>query len=242
MIRFENISFSRSRRTVLNNLNFTIGLEEKVAILGGSGEGKTTILKLILRLLQPDSGKILIDGEDITNLNETDLKDVRHKFSIVFQDGALFDSLNVKENVAFYLREYFNLSEEEIDRRVRQYLRIVSVEHAIDLMPEELSGGMIRRVAIARSLAAQNPKMFLFDEPTSDLDPVSASTIRQLIYSLTQDNRGFIMVTHEIDDALKTAERFLFLKEGNIKFDGTREQFLNPTDSELKQFLSEWTN
>jgi len=241
MIEFDNVTFSRGSRIILNGLSFTIRTSERVAILGGSGEGKTTILRLIMRLLLPEHGKISIDGVDITILPESALTSIRKKFSIVFQDGALFDSLTVKENVAFYLREYSDSNEYEIDRKVRELLSVVGVEDAIDMMPEELSGGMLRRVAIARSLAAQEPKMFLYDEPTSDLDPVSASKIRALILSLSGDSRGFIIVTHEIYDALKLAHRFMFLKMGTIIFDGTKDELLHTNISELKTFLGDWS-
>lgn len=237
MICFDHVVFFRSDRMILNDISFEINSTERVAILGGSGEGKTTILRLILRLLVPDNGRIIIDGEDITSKPEQQLRVVRRKFSIVFQDGALFDSLTVKENVAFYLREYTSMSEIEIDKKVRELLSFVDVENAIDLMPEELSGGMLRRVAIARSLAAQNPKMFLYDEPTSDLDPLSAAKIRNLILNLDGNKRGFIVVTHEIRDALKLGNRFLFIKNGKILFDGNKEEFINTDIPELLEFL-----
>lgn len=240
MIIFDHVSFFRGERLILNDISFTVNSSEKVAILGGSGEGKTTILRLILRLLRPDSGRILIDGEDITRKEEDKLTSTRLKFSIVFQDGALFDSLNVKENVAFYLREHTKMSEEEIDVRVRELLKVVAVDKAIDLMPEELSGGMLRRVAIARSLAAQHPKMFLYDEPTSDLDPVSASTIRKLILDLSDNSRGFIIVTHEIMDAMRLANRFMFLMGGKIIFDGTKEEMIKNHSPEIIEFLGDW--
>ncbi len=151
----------------------------------------------------------------------------------------MFDSLSVKENVAFYLREYTRMSEEQIDTRVRDLLRRVGVEHAIHMMPEELSGGMQRRVSIARSLAAREPAMFLYDEPTSDLDPVNAGRIRRLIEELASGGRGFIIVTHEMVDALKVAQRFLFVKNGRILFDGDREAFLASPLPDLRAFIEE---
>lgn len=241
MIQFDNVIFSRGQRVILNNLCFSIKTSERVAILGGSGEGKTTILRLIMRLLLPDNGKITIDGTDIVVLPESALTSIRKRFSIVFQDGALFDSLTVKENVAFYIREYSNSTEEAIDNKVRELLSVVGVEDAIDMMPEELSGGMLRRVAIARSLAAQEPLMFLYDEPTSDLDPVSSTKIRTLILNLAVNDRGFIIVTHEISDALKLADRFMFLQNGKILFDGTKEELLTTNVPELKFFLGDWS-
>lgn len=239
MIQFDRVCFSYGERTVLKDLSFFIDSGERVAILGGSGEGKTTILKLILGLLRPDSGRIVIDGTDLTNKSERELRDVRMKFSIVFQEGALFDSLNVRENVAFCLREYTKLSEEEIDRRVRELLRIVGVEDAIELMPDELSGGMHRRVAIARSLAVCDPAMFLYDEPTSGLDPVNADIICRLIIDLSKNGKGFIIVTHKVYDAMRVAGRFMFLKEGSVVFDGNREKLLQASIPDINIFMSE---
>lgn len=239
MIIFKNVYFSYGDREIIRDINFSVSFNEKVAILGESGEGKTTILRLIMGLIRPDSGKIIIDGEDITSMTEDELRRVRMKFSLVFQEGALFDSLNVKENVAFCLREYTDMSEEEIDKKVRELLSIVGVEHAIDLMPEELSGGMHRRVSIARSLAACNPKMFLYDEPTSGLDPVNSENICRLILDLSKDGRGFIVVTHKISDALRMAERFMFLKNGTLIFDGKKEELFNSDIQDIKIFLNE---
>jgi len=239
MIEFEKVSFSYGDRHVLRDVSFTISGHERVAILGGSGEGKTTILKLILGLISPDSGKIIIEGEDITNKTEAQLREVRMKFSIVFQEGALFDSLNVKENVAFCLREYSKLSEEEIDLKVREILKVVDVEQAIDLMPDELSGGMHRRVAIARSLAACEPKVFLYDEPTTGLDPINADNICRLIVDLCKDGKGLITVTHKVSDAMKMAERFMFLKDGMVLFDGDKDMLRHTSIDEIKRFVNE---
>ena len=239
MIEFENVSFSYGDRLVLNNLSFLIQEKERVAILGGSGDGKTTILKLIIGLLRPDSGKIRIDGEDITEKTEDELRDIRIKFSMVFQEGALFDSLSVKENVAFPLREYTQMTEEEIDQKVRELLKRVGLEEAIGHMPEELSGGMHRRVAIMRSVAAYEPRMFLYDEPTTGLDAVSADVICKLILDLSRDGRGFVMVTHKIFDAFRLADRFMFLKKGAIILDGNKKKVLHSTLSDIQIFLRE---
>lgn len=239
MIRFDRVSFAYNTINVLEDVSFSVDFSERLAILGGSGYGKTTVLKLILGLLRPDAGRILIDDDDITGKSEDELRAPRMKFSIVFQEGALFDSLNVKENVAFCLREYSRLTEEEIDRRVREILRIVDVEAALYLKPEELSGGMHRRVAIARALGGCDPKMFLYDEPTAGLDPVNADNICKLIVDLAKDGKGFIIVTHKVMDALKVAERFMFLKDGKLQFDGNREEFLGAEDPDIRQFFSE---
>jgi phospholipid/cholesterol/gamma-HCH transport system ATP-binding protein len=239
MIEFDHISFSYGRRSVLKDLSFSIGFGERVAILGGSGDGKTTILKIILGLIKPDSGRVRIDGDDITGLGEHELREPRMKFSLVFQEGALFDSLSVKENVAFCMREYTRTSEEEIERKVRDILRTVGVESAMHLMPEELSGGMHRRVALARSLAACDPEMFLYDEPTTGLDPINADNICRLIVDLAHDGKGFVIVTHKVTDALKVAERFIFLKDGGVRFDGSRHELLSSADLEIREFMSE---
>ena len=239
MIEFEHVLFSYGAREVLRDISFSINFHEKVAILGGSGDGKTTILRLIMGLLRPDSGRILIDGEDISSKTEDELREIRMKFSIVFQEGALFDYLNVKENVAFGLREYRNLTEEEVDRKVRTLLKMVDLEGAMELMPEELSGGMHRRVAIMRSLAAIEPKMFLYDEPTTGLDPINADIICKLILDLSQEGKGFIIVTHKIFDAFKLAHRYMFLKNGTIIFDGQKEKLIYSSIPEIQIFLSE---
>jgi len=241
MIVFDRVSFSYGMQQVLKDVSFSIPFNQKVAILGGSGDGKTTLLKLILGLLRPDSGRIIIAGEDITDKKEDELREIRTKFSIVFQEGALFDSLNVKENVAFGLREYTKMTEGEIDKKVRELLGEVGLEHAIELMPEELSGGMLRRVAIMRSLAAFDPKMFLYDEATTGLDPVNADIICKLILDLTKGGKGFIIVTHKVFDALRLAERFMFLKNGAIIFDGNRDQLMQSPFVEIQVFLKELT-
>ncbi|OGW39285.1 MAG: hypothetical protein A2Y97_08580 [Nitrospirae bacterium RBG_13_39_12] len=240
MIIFDNVWFNYGSHQILKDISFSVNSNERVTVLGGSGEGKTTILRLILGLVKPDSGKIFINGEDITDKTEDELRQVRMNFSIVFQEGALFDSLNVKENVAFCLREYNKtMSEDELDSKVRELLRIVGVEDAIELMIEELSGGMQRRVAIARSLAASEPKMFLYDEPTSGLDPINADNICKLILELSQKERGFIIVTHKVFDALKVADRFIFLKDGEVVFDGNKEKLVKADIPDIKLFMEE---
>ena len=240
VIEFQSVSFSYGTRSVLREITFRIEGKERVAILGGSGEGKTTALRLILGLLSPDSGRILIDGEDVTDKSEEELREVRVKFSIVFQDGALFDSLSVKENVAFCLREYTRMSEEEIDAKVRSLLARVGMENAMDLMPEELSGGMQRRVAIMRSLAAFEPEMFLYDEPVSGLDPVNAGIIYRLMTELSEEGKGFIMVTHEVPAAARVSDRFLLLAKGRLIFDGDKQNLLRLPVPEIQLYVKEW--
>ncbi|UCH81129.1 MAG: ATP-binding cassette domain-containing protein [Nitrospiraceae bacterium] len=243
MIEFRNVTLAYGRNVVLKDVSFMCQFHEKIAVLGGSGGGKTTILKLMLGLIKPDSGQILVDGQDITVMSESELRDIRMKFSIVFQEGALFDSMNVKENVAFSLREYTKSSEEEIDKRVRDLLKILKIEKAIDLMPEELSGGMQRRVAIARSLAGCEPKMMLYDEATTGLDPLTADNICNLINELSKGEPpgrvGFIIVTHKVTDAAKVAERYIFIRNGNIIFDGNIDELKKTEDATLKKFINE---
>ncbi len=243
MIQFEDVRLAFNSHRVLDRVDFTARFHEKIAILGASGEGKTTILKLMLGLELPDSGRIVIDGRDITLLTESQLRDIRTRFSIVFQEGALFDSLSVRENVAFFLRENTGLSDEEIVKRVRELLRRVNIEDAIDLMTDELSGGMQRRVAIARSLASYDPEMMLYDEPTTGLDPVTADTICDLMNELSSgvppERRGLIIVTHDVAHAAKVAERFLYLKEGRIVFDGDLAALKSTEDPGLRRFIRE---
>ena len=240
VIEFQKVSFSYRTRPVLKEITFRLQGTERVAILGGSGEGKTTLLKLILGLLRPDSGRILIDGDDIATMSEDELRKIRLKFSIVFQEGALFDSLNVKENVAFCLREYARMSEEEVDAKVRSLLARVGMEDATDLMPEELSGGMQRRVAIMRSLAAFEPEMFLYDEPTSGLDPVNADIIYKLITELSEEGKGFVIVTHEVPAAARVARRFMLLVHGRLIFDGNKKELLSLPVPEIEHYVKEW--
>jgi phospholipid/cholesterol/gamma-HCH transport system ATP-binding protein len=243
MIEFQNVSLAYGDHAALSSVSFKAEFNERIAILGGSGEGKTTILRLMLGLVKPDSGRILIDGQDITVLSESELRDARMKFSIVFQEGALFDSMNVRENVAFCFREYSDYSEEEIENRVRGLLKVLGIEKAIDLMPEELSGGMHRRVAIARSLAGCEPKMVLYDEATTGLDPLTADNICNLIKELSKgdppDRTGFIIVTHKVMDAVKVADRFMYIKSGTIAFDGDFDAMKNTVDGELRRFINE---
>lgn len=243
MIEFRDVTLSFGDHVVLDRISFSIRFFEKVAILGGSGEGKTSILRLMLGLLRPDSGNIIIDGMDISGLPDSQLRKTRMKFSIVFQEGALFDSLSVRENVAFCMREYSNYSEEDIERRVRELLGVLGIENAIDLMPEELSGGMQRRVAIARSLAECKPMMLLYDEATTGLDPITAHNICGLINSLSEGDtparRGFIIVTHKVSDAAKVAERFMYLRKGTMPFDGDISALKQSNDSELREFINE---
>lgn len=240
MIVFDNVWFSYGDREVLKGVSFSANFNERIAVLGESGGGKTTILKLILGLISPDKGKILIDGIDITELSEEELIPIRRKFSIVFQEGALFDSLPVKENVAFFMREILKLPDEQIYKRVRELLNRVGVTDAEELMPEELSGGMHRRVAIARALAIGKTKMFLYDEPTAGLDPINSERIMALIKDLAdKENIGFMIITHVVYVAWQLCNRFIFIKDGTILFDGNRQELILTDIPVVKDFIKE---
>lgn len=242
-IRMEKVCYSVGGRTILND--FDLWLEPGVnrTILGVSGVGKTTILKLILGLLRPDSGSITINGADIGNMGEQELIEARKRISIVFQGGALFDSMTVGENVGYRLLEEGQLSEAEIERIALEKLGFVGLEQAIDLYPAELSGGMKKRVAIARALAA-DPDYIFFDEPTTGLDPIGVYNIRQLMLGLQQQGKTTLMVTHDIPTAFAVSERFSFIHDTRLVFEGTRveleaipcpeiAEFFSPTDRSL---------
>ncbi|HZV82660.1 MAG TPA: ATP-binding cassette domain-containing protein [Geobacteraceae bacterium] len=233
----EKVCYSIGGRTILSD--FDLWLEPGVnrTILGVSGVGKTTILKLILGLLRPDSGIITIDGADICTMNEQDLIRARKQISIVFQGGALFDSMTVGENVGYRLFEEGALSEAEIERIALEKLGFVGLEQAIDLYPAELSGGMKKRVAIARALAA-DPDYIFFDEPTTGLDPIGVYNIQQLMLRLQQQGKTTLMVTHDMPTAFAVSNRFSFIHNGRLVFEGTRNEMEASQLSEIAEFFS----
>ena len=246
---------------ILNGISFRVFQGETKIIIGASGSGKSTILKLIMGLDKPDEGQIFVEGEDITKFGETQLVRVRQKIGMVFQESALFDSLTVRENVAYRLYE-LGVHEEEIESRVRQVLGFVGLEEAIDKMPSELSGGMKRRVALARALIGE-PEIMLYDEPTAGLDPVTSKRINELIITL-RDTKGVtgVFVTHRMRDAFTLATeyatngggritfhgkdnficiantRFLMLRDGKIIFEGPDEVLRRSNDEYIKRFLA----
>ena len=260
-IEFRDVDLSFDDRQVLNRLSFRVMKGETKIILGGSGGGKSTIIKLVLGLLKPDAGHVLVDGEDITFYNEVQMMRVRKKIGMVFQEGALFDSLSVYDNVAYRLHEQ-NVPEDEVEREVRRMLRFVNLEDAIDKMPAELSGGMRRRVGIARALIG-DPKIVLFDEPTAGLDPPTARTICELAMKLRDlEDVSSIFVTHEMNNldyicseyAVVNEEgqvvferegerlclinsKVLMMREGNIIFSGTDETLRRAEDPYIQRFL-----
>ncbi len=260
-VEFRNVRFFFDDEKVLDGVSFTVMRGEIKIILSGSGGGKSTILKLILGLLKPDEGQVLIDGEDITNHDESQLKPVRDKIGIVFQEGGLFDSLSVYDNVAYRLHEE-DVLEEDVEREVRLLLRFVNLENETDKLPNQLSGGMQKRVGIARALVG-NPKIVLFDEPTAALDPPTAATVSSLIIRLRDlENVASILVTHEMDTVKyitseyavvsengevtveEEGENFclsntkiLMLHEGRVIFSGTNEELVKSEDPYIQKFI-----
>jgi phospholipid/cholesterol/gamma-HCH transport system ATP-binding protein len=260
-IEFRNVLLAFDDKVILDNLSFKVMKGETKIILGGSGGGKSTIIKLVLGLLKPDAGQVLVDGEDITNYNEGQMMSVRKKIGMVFQEGALFDSLSVYENVAYRLHEQ-GVPEDEVEPEVRRMLRFVNLEDAIDKMPIELSGGMRRRVGIARALIG-DPKIVLFDEPTAGLDPPTARTICELAMKLRDlEDVSSIFVTHEMnnlhyicseyavvdEDGKVVFERegerlclinskVMMMREGKPIFSGTDEALRRSEDPYIQRFL-----
>jgi len=239
MIEFRNVTFSIGNHTILVNISFTVARGQTRVILGPSGSGKSTILRLLLGLWTPDSGNILVSGEDIARATPERLRDIRKMMGIVFQNGALFDSMTVGENVGYTMLED-KQGDEEVEGLVETYLKQVGLDPDLrDRMPDELSGGMQRRVAIARALAARNPEILLYDEPTTGLDPQSAQRITDLIvYLRDKMAKTSIMVTHDIADAFKVGNRITVLDRGVVVFEGTPAELERASDPFIAEFLA----
>src|SRR3989441_1952288 len=238
-IEFIDVEKSFGEMKVLDGISFGVEQGETFAILGPSGAGKTVTLTLAVGLLKPDAGRIIVDGQDITEMSERELAHVRRKVQLVFQSGALFDSLTVWENVAFPLTDT-GQADEEIERTVQEYLRLVEIEDLADLMPSELSTGMKRAVAIARALAAQ-PKAILYDEPTTMVDPLMSQTINKLIRKM-QRQLGLtqMVVTHDIANcAEKVADHVALLDKGKFVFIGTIAELYADDHPVVKEFVEE---
>jgi phospholipid/cholesterol/gamma-HCH transport system ATP-binding protein len=224
---------------VLEEISFAANEGETIVVVGESGTGKSTILKLILRLLVPDKGRVLIDGEDITHLSFEEALKVRQKMGMVFQGAALFDSMTVFENVAYPLREHTDLNEDEIEARVREKLQFVDLDpdQVMQMMPAELSGGMRKRVGIARGIA-NNPELMLYDEPTSGLDPLTTGTITRLIMKLQRElGVSSIVVSHDIRSAFRMGTKVALLYEHRIVFFGTPEEMTGSDNEYIRDFL-----
>ena len=261
VISFRDVHLSFDR-PILRGVSFELNRGATTIVLGGSCSGKTTILRLILGLLRPDAGEIRVDGTQVGGLSEEELRDVRLKIGMVFQEGALFDSLSVGENVGYRLEEDADLEPEAIEERVREMLGFVGLAPFYDRMPSELSGGQRRRVAVARALAAR-PRIMLYDEPTTGLDPITATTITDLIVKVRDlDGVSSILVTHQLRDAFNVARTFVYrrdgefvhnaiddvsvlagtgflmLREGQVQFEGSAHELQTSSDPYIREFLS----
>jgi phospholipid/cholesterol/gamma-HCH transport system ATP-binding protein len=238
MIRLTDVHKSFGAQKVLNGLNLEIPDGKVTAIIGPSGEGKSVLLKLIIGLLQPDSGQIEVDGESILRLRRSQLNRIREKFGMLFQNAALFDSMSVFENVAFPLQEKTRLTRDEIRRRVVSALEHVGLKNVEDKFPDELSGGMKKRVGLARAVVL-NPKIILFDEPTTGLDPVIKRAIHHLIRE-THAKFGFtaVVVSHEIPEIFDIAQNVAMLYQGEILQHGTPDEIQASTHPVVRQFIT----
>jgi phospholipid/cholesterol/gamma-HCH transport system ATP-binding protein len=260
-IVFEDVRMAFAENEVLRGISFRLTQGETKALFGVAGSGKSLILKLAIGLVRPDSGRIVVLGQDVTQMREEELFELRGKIGMVFQESALFDSLPVRENVAYRLMEEHGIYDEDIDRRVREVLRFVELEHTLDLSPAELSGGMRRRVAIARALITQ-PELLLYDSPTGGLDPVTSNTIIELIVKQRDVNRtSALLVTHRLQDAFTMATHqfdtkanrmvalppgqhcegpmsFLILRDGKVIFDGNIHELAQTQDEYIREYIS----
>ncbi|HPX60562.1 MAG TPA: ABC transporter ATP-binding protein [Deltaproteobacteria bacterium] len=238
MIRLQGVHKSFGDQVVLDGLDITIPAGQITAVIGPSGEGKSVMLKHMIGLLQPDSGAVEVDGESITAASRARLNSIREKFGMLFQSAALFDSMNVFDNVAFPLREKTRLSKEEIRNRVMSALEDVGLKNVEHKYTDQLSGGMKKRVALARALLL-NPKIILFDEPTTGLDPIIKKAIHQLIRD-THAKFGFtaVIVSHEIPDIFEVAQHVAMLYKGKILQYGTTDEILHSEHPVVRQFIS----
>jgi len=240
MIELRGVNFSYWDKPVLRDVSFRVNEAEMVVVMGPSGSGKSTILRLILGLECPQTGQVLIDGENICAMREREKQEIRKRIGMVFQDGALFDSLTVGENVGYYLLEHADMKWPQIAARAEEMLGFVGLDAAEigDKLPEELSGGMRRRVAIGRALLSTNPRVMLYDEPTTGLDPHATENVLGLITRLHEEKSiASIVVTHQIADALEIADRFVVIHEGEVAFDGSLERLRESSDPRVAGFL-----
>ncbi|HDH96361.1 MAG TPA: ABC transporter ATP-binding protein [Proteobacteria bacterium] len=237
IIEYRDVHKAFGDNVVFAGMNLEVFRGETITIMGGSGIGKSVALKLLIGLLKPEQGQIFVDGQDVVPLGERELLQVRRKVGMLFQGAALFDSITVGENVAYPLREQFNLSEDEIQERVSKYLGMVGLEGVEDLMPSELSGGMKKRVGLARAIATE-PKIILYDEPTTGLDPYNTRRINELIIKMQRElNVTSIVVTHDVASALMVSDRIALIHRKKIATVRTVEEIRRNEDSLLDAFM-----
>jgi phospholipid/cholesterol/gamma-HCH transport system ATP-binding protein len=238
-IEFRDVCKAFDDRVVLNNVSFKVTRGETCVIMGRSGVGKSVSLKHIMGFLKADSGEIIIDGQDVTNFTEPQFEEVRRKVTMVFQSGALFDSLTVAENIAFPMERQSAVSGEDIDAAVQKFAKMLEVEEVLDRLPSELSTGMKRAVSIARTLA-QNPEAILYDEPTTMVDPIMAGHMGDLILRLKETfHKTSIVVTHDTHLARRLADTVVFLQEAKAFIFSSWEEFENSSDPQLRNFLKQ---
>lgn len=237
MISIRHVYQTFGSRQILKDVSLTVKDGETMVILGASGSGKSTLLKLIIGLLTPTSGEVLVDGKDMGRLSEEELNKARRNMGFVFQYSALFDSMNVKENVAFGLRMHTKLPEEEIDRIVKEKLHLVGLDGIENLMPSSLSGGMKKRVSLARAIALE-PKIIFYDEPTAGLDPIRSTDISLLIkHTQKALHATSVVVTHDLKSAEMIADRMAFLYKGSFLAIGRPEDLKASEDERVRQFM-----
>jgi phospholipid/cholesterol/gamma-HCH transport system ATP-binding protein len=238
-IAVQNLHKRFGSQTVLNGIDLTVGQGETVAVLGRSGTGKSVLLKLIIGLQKPDSGSVQIHGQEITNLTIEPLNELRRKVGFVFQEAALYDSMSIEENVAFPLRRQNQSWAKEQQDRVRELLSVVGMETDSHKLPSEISGGMKKRVGLARALALE-PDILLFDEPTAGLDPITASEIEELILKLKKErDMASVVVTHDLHGARAISDRLALIHEGNILIEGTFDELKKSDQPFVSQFFRE---
>jgi phospholipid/cholesterol/gamma-HCH transport system ATP-binding protein len=236
-VEFQDLFKAYGPKQVLRGANLQVYRGEVLVILGGSGTGKSVTLRHMLGLEAPDSGRVIVEEEDITDLPEEELYRIRKKFGMLFQSGALFDSMTVFENVAFPLREHTDMSNDEIARNVREKLELVNLPNTEHLMPVDLSGGMRKRVGLARSIVL-DPKVILYDEPTTGLDPITSQTINELIVDLqTKLSVTSVVVTHDIHSAFSVGDRIAFLNQGVFEWVGSMDDARDSDHPKLREFL-----
>jgi len=240
VIELRGVRLAFGDRPVLDGIDLVVAANETVCILGGSGAGKSTVLRLILGLTQPDEGEVIVAGRDISAASFEEILEMRREMGMVFQGAALFDSLTVFDNVGFYLFEHTGLDEEEIRERVTRVLEMVDLEpdEVMDQLPSELSGGMRKRVGVARALIHE-PRLLLYDEPTSGLDPITTRTIDDLIRKLQRElDVTSVVVTHDLDSAFRIADRLALLYEGHIVFEGDEEEMRRSDNEYVREFIA----